>query len=185
MKKFLKWFVISVLVLAAIGYGYYRYSLYQTKKLSPEVEVEYEKNGFKAEVFYNSPSMRGREIFGDLVPYGEVWRTGANEPTTLKINKSVMINGQELPEGKYTIWTIPGRSTWDVIFNDKMYRWGITYDGTASREPQYDALTVTVPIDKISRSIERFTIELEEGKTSPLEMRLIWDHTLIVIPMVY
>lgn len=185
MKKFFKWFFIILIALGLLGYGYYKYSLYQTKKLSPEVEVEYERDDFEAEVFYNSPAMRGRNIFGDLVPYGEVWRTGANEPTTLEINKAVMINGQELPAGKYTIWTVPGRSTWDVIFNTKMYRWGITYDGSASREPQYDALTVTVPIDKISRSIEKFTIELLDGETSPLELRIVWDRTLIVVPMVF
>jgi hypothetical protein len=67
-------------------------------------------------------------IFGGLVPYGEVWRTGANEATTFTTNQDLLVDGSFLAAGKYTLWTIPGPESWKVIFNSKMYPWGIDTD---------------------------------------------------------
>ena len=91
-----------------------------TKKHSPEVTEIYEKDGLNIEIFYSSPAKKDREIFGALVPYNEVWRTGANEATTFTTNKDLLIDGQTLPAGEYTLWTIPGEKSWQIIFNSKM-----------------------------------------------------------------
>ncbi len=73
---------------------------------------------------YAQPSMRGREIFGGLVPYEKIWRTGANEATTLETNKEIGVNGNILPAGKYAIFTIPGEKEWTIIFNSDIDQWG-------------------------------------------------------------
>lgn len=156
----------------------------RTKQASPEGLVTYSlQNGSDAslEVFYNRPSKKGRVIFGELVPFGEVWRTGANEATTFTTNVPLLIGGQELPEGKYTIWTIPGPSEWTVIFNTKMYSWGVSWGGKASRDPDHDELSIKVPVEILQEVTEMFTIDLRNQ--DPVEMHLMWDQTRVVVPM--
>ncbi len=104
------------------------YDRYATKAYSPEETVTYEENSLDLEVFYNRPYKKDRVIFGGLVPYGQVWRTGANEATTFSTNEDLLIDGSTLEAGKYTLWTIPMENSWKVIFNSKMYPWGINLD---------------------------------------------------------
>ena len=88
--------------------------------------VTYTQGDLQLDVFYCSPSKKGRKIFGELVPYGEVWRTGANEATTFTTNKDLIIDGKKLVTGNlYSIWTIPEEDSWTIIFNNKMYNWGV------------------------------------------------------------
>src|SRR5210317_1812756 len=103
--KFLKW-VIIVLALIAVGLFAYAYTDIFKKPLSPKDTVEFKLNDLKLEVFYNRPSKRDRVIFGGLVPYDKVWRTGANEATTFETNKSLNLGGTRLDAGIYTLWTI-------------------------------------------------------------------------------
>ncbi|MEM7186811.1 MAG: DUF2911 domain-containing protein, partial [Bacteroidota bacterium] len=134
--KILLWIVGILLVLGLLFVFVARPILIKnTKKHSPEVTQTYTIDDLEVDVFYSSPSKKGRVIFGDLVPYGEVWRTGANEATTFSTNKAVIIDGQELPAGDYTLWTIPGEEEWEIIFNSKMYPWGVRWqDSKAMRE---------------------------------------------------
>ena len=84
------------------------------------------------------------------MPYGEVWRTGANEATTFETNQDLTVEGSKLEAGKYTLWTIPGETSWIIIFNENMYSWGVSFsDGKASRVEKFDALKVEVPFQKI------------------------------------
>lgn len=181
MRKILKWVLIAVLGLGILLFAWYRYNLKQTKKHSPEQTIEYINNDLEIEVFYNRPYKKGREIFGDLVPFGEVWRTGANEATTFETNQSLSVAGKELEAGKYTLWTIPGPEQWQVIFNSKMYPWGVDWNGEPGRDPAQDILTATVPIQELTTVVEQFTISVRD--TEGLSLMLEWDQTRIVVPL--
>ena len=155
---------------------------YTTKAHSPEDTVTFYKNDLKMEVFYNRPYKKEREIFGKLVPYNEVWRTGANEATTFETNKDILVDGSLLKAGKYTLWSIPMQESWKIIFNDKMYPWGINLDEEAYRDPKFDALVLERPVEKTDLNLEQFTIDFKESGEF-VEMLLAWDNTSIIVPI--
>ncbi|MBL7985386.1 MAG: DUF2911 domain-containing protein [Flavobacteriales bacterium] len=181
MNKFLKWTLIVLGSLAALAFIGFQVMKSNTKKASPEGTVAYAKDGLKVDIFYNRPSKRGRVIFGELVPFGQVWRTGANEATTFETNKDLTIGGQVLPAGKYTLWTLPGANEWKVMFNKEMYGWGVDFDQKAQRKPESDALQVTVVPQELPEVMEMFTITIEDQPVPTLV--LAWDRTRIAVPM--
>jgi hypothetical protein len=180
--KILKWVLITVGVLMLAGFLAFPYLKEQTKKTSPEVTTNFTNGDLSINVTYSRPSKKGREIFGALVPYGETWRTGANEATVFETNKTLIINGKELSAGKYTLWTVPNENSWDVIFNNGQYSWGISMlkGGKASREEAKDEIIVPVPVQKVEQTVEQFTIAFEEGET--LLLVLTWDDTKVAVP---
>jgi len=152
-----------------------------TKKHSPEQNITYSQGDLELHSFYSSPSKKGRVIFGELVPYNEVWRTGANEPTTFTTNKDLIIDGKELPKGTYTVWTIPGETSWQVIFNSKMHDWGVKFtDQSASRESKDDVVVATVSPSKSITVAENFSISFSEAGEGSL-MILAWDTTVVPV----
>jgi hypothetical protein len=172
--------LIGVLVLAAVGFYVLKTS---TKKHSPEETIIFTKEDLKIEVYYNRPYKKGRKIFGELVPYNEVWRTGANEATTFETNQDLEIENKILKAGKYTLWTIPDATSWKVIFNDQMYNWGVNFsDGKASRVESFDVLTTEVPISKNLKTIEQFSIYFNEGLNT-INMFLAWDNTVVPLTL--
>lgn len=186
MKKFLKillWIigsliVLSLLVIFVIG----PIMKSQTKKHSPEQHITHKQGDLELKVFYCSPSKKDRKIFGELVPYGEVWRTGANEASTFSTNKELSIDGKTLVKGTYTLWTIPGETTWDVIFSSEMYDWGVKItDQKPAREPEYDALVTTVIVSTSLTTTESFTISFSDIETATI-MTLAWDN--VVVPVI-
>ncbi|WP_121667488.1 DUF2911 domain-containing protein [Mesonia aquimarina] len=183
MHKKIKWTVLSLVILILGGtIGFYSWKG-ETKSYSPEDTVNFKQAGLKIEVFYNRPYRKGRELFGNLVPYGEVWRTGANEATTISFNKDIMVDGSLLKSGKYTLWTIPNKDSWKVIFNDKMYAWGIELTTEkAAREASFDALTLETPVTENKELVEQFTISFKEQQ-GLINMKLAWGKTLISIPI--
>src|SRR5690554_5307811 len=102
--KLLKWSVVTLLVLGITGYFTFEYLMVFTKSKSPEDTVVYTSGDFEMKVNYSRPSMKNRQIFGDLVPFGEVWRMGANEPTTLEFNKKILFDDVEVGAGTYSLW---------------------------------------------------------------------------------
>jgi hypothetical protein len=190
MKKLLLITGVVLLIIVAV-LSYYRF--FYAKSFSPESDVNVEANGLKIHINYNRPYKKGRLIFGDqkdgaLVPFGKVWRTGANEATVFETNLDLKIKGQTLRAGTYSFWTIPGEQSWTVIFNSE-YRnpwgsrlWGIDYNGVANRDPKNDVLTVTVPVAVLQdKEIEQFTISIER-MGEEMEIILLWDKTLVAIP---
>ncbi|MDB5274670.1 MAG: hypothetical protein JWO58_3037 [Chitinophagaceae bacterium] len=171
--------ILASIVIALIVL--FKFFQYNTKKASPEETVTYSKNGKDLSVFYNRPSKRGREIFGGLVPYDKVWRTGANEATTFTTATNIVIGEKTLPAGKYTLWTIPGKEAWTVIFNSKEYGWGITFGGEASREAAADVLEVKVPVEPLAEPVELFTIAFEDADS--LKLTFAWDKTKVAVPI--
>jgi Protein of unknown function (DUF2911) len=181
MNKKLKWTLVLLVSLALLLGLVFKFMQYQTKKASPEETVSYNKDGKQLSVFYCRPYKNKRVIFGLLVPYDKVWRTGANEATTFTTDTALKIDGKSLPAGTYTLWTIPGKETWTVIFNTKQYGWGISYGGEASREAEYDALQVKVPVQHITKPIEQFTISFDGADS--LKLLMEWDMTRIAVPL--
>lgn len=169
----------AVIVLVLIGLFFQRNF---TKAHSPEDIVLYEDDSLELEVFYNRPYKKERVIFGELVPYGEVWRTGANEATTFYSNKDLLVDGSYLPAGKYTLWTIPGEESWKVIFNSKMYPWGIDTDKKAYRDAEFDTLVLEVPVQEMKEEMEQFSIYFERANDLVI-MNLAWDQTKVTLPL--
>ena len=184
MKKFL--IIIGVILLIIIGVlAYFR--LYYTKSFSPESVANYETDGLKIAVFYNRPSKKGRLIFGEksdnaLVPYGKVWRTGANEATTFETNQDLIIGAKKLLAGNYSFWTIPGEQTWTIIFNSTIPSWGVDFNAEANRDPKTDALVIEVPALLQDKEFEQFTISVEKAGEE-IELILLWDKTLVAVPI--
>lgn len=169
-----------VLLLALVMLFIVRYS---TKAHSPEDISHYEEASLKLEVIYNRPYKKDRIIFGNLVPYGEVWRTGANEATTFYSNEDLLADGSFLKAGTYTLWTIPMKDSWKVIFNSKMYPWGIDLDKKASRDPAFDVLTLEIPVTQPDIILEQFSIYFEKANDLVF-LKLGWDQTLVAIPLI-
>ncbi len=178
-----KIFVIVLGVLLGIGIlGYFgqKMMISETKKHSPEIEQNFVDGDTKINIHYSSPFKKGRVIFGNLVPYGQVWRTGANEPTTFKTNVPLIINGKNLPAGQYTLWTVPESKTWKIIFNNKVYGWGVSFGGKASRDESFDTVVVETNVINSDTIMESLRIWIEKSENvDKYHLKLGWDQTLI------
>ena len=183
MNTFLKrtFLILTIITLGLLLYSVFVENIF-AKRLSPKDTVKFELNDLKLKVFYNRPSKKNREIFGALVPYDQVWRTGANEATTFENNKNLDINGMTLPAGKYTLWTVPKDSVWTVIFNSKEYLWGVNAEMKPMWDPNYDVINVEVPIEKLNNTVEQFTIAFDNS-TDNLFLTMAWDYTKISVPL--
>ena len=184
MKRFLIFTGIAVVVIILLGGIVLFFMRKETKSHSPEEKISFSQDSLNVDVFYNRPYKKGRQIFGGLVPYGKVWRTGANEATIFETNKALNFKGKTLKAGKYTLWTIPGEDAWSIIFNTEYGQWGINYDGEANRNPAKDILSIEVPAVQQEREFEQFTISFEKTGEDA-EMVLIWDKTLVAVPFSY
>lgn len=176
-------FTVTILIVLILGgtIGFYIMKN-QTKSFSPEETISYRNDNLKVTVFYNRPYKKDRVIFGNLVPFGEVWRTGANEATTFKVNQDIMVDGSLLEAGEYSLWTIPNKESWKIIFNKKMYAWGIDLTTEkAAREPEYDALIIEVPVRKKLNSTEQLTIYFDKQQDMHM-MFLTWGETFVAFP---
>lgn len=184
MKKFLIFSLIGIALIAALVAFIGFMQLRNTKSFSPEEEVVFNTGELKIKVFYNRPSKKGRDIFGGLVPYDKVWRTGANEATTIETNKDLVIEGKTLKAGKYSLWTIPRENTWTIIFNNEHGQWGLNSQGEPNRNPALDALKTEVQAVHQNQEFEQFTIAFEKTGEDA-EMVLIWDKTLVSVPFTF
>ena len=184
MKKLL--LITGVLLLVLVGVLAYTRFFY-TKSFSPESDVNFEADGLKIHINYSRPYKKGRLIFGEkgqnaLVPYGKVWRTGANEATVFETSKDLNIKGKALKAGTYSFWTMPGQQNWTIIFNSEYGQWGVDFNGLSNRDPKNDVLTVEVPSVIQDKEFEQFTISVEK-MGEDMEMILLWDKTLVAIPI--
>jgi hypothetical protein len=139
------------------------------KPLSPKETVKGKAGSANIEIVYSRPSSRGRTMIGGNEPYGEVWRTGANEATTIQFDKAVKIEGKDLPAGKYGLFTIPGEKEWTIIFNKDHKQWG-----AYNYKKDDDVLRVTVPASKPKSFVETFTITVEKD-----QIVLAWENSQV------
>lgn len=143
---------------------------------SPLGEVEAMVGLTEIEVEYSRPGMKDREIFGKLVPYGEMWRTGANASTKIKFDKDITVNGKELKAGEYALYTIPGEAEWTIIFHKNLTYWGV-----GDYKEEEDALRVTAKPAKLTNTVETFTIEFSHFTMSGAKLFLAWENTAVGI----
>ncbi len=120
---------------------------------------------------YSSPRMKGRKIFGDLVPFGKVWRTGANEATTFVPSSDVSVGGKQVPAGSYTIFTVPNADKWTLIINKKTGEWGIPYKYESDELARVD-----MKVSKLPSPVENFTISYEKSGNG-CTMNVDWEST--------
>ena len=133
------------------------------EKASPATTATGKVGGATITINYSSPAVKGREIWGGLVPYDKVWRAGANEATTLETDKEIKIEGKTLPPGKYSLFAKPGKDEWTIILNSQTGQWGIKRGGEANRDPANDVVSVNVKPKKSSSMTERLTYEVNNG----------------------
>ena len=136
------------------------------KPLSPPAHTETTINGKKVSIDYSAPSMRGRKIMGELVPFGQVWRTGANAATTLKSETDLLIGGQTVPAGTYTNYSLPGEKDWQLIINKQTSQWGTEY------HQEQDLVRIPMKKEATSTPVETFKISL-----SPTSLVMEWENT--------
>ena len=142
-----------------------------SKRASPSATAAITLAGKKITIDYGRPSMRGRKIFGELVPYGQVWRTGANEATQLITEIALEVGGAPVPAGKYTLYTLPAESGWKLIINKQTGQWGTAYD------PKQDLARVDMKTERIEIPIEQFLISFVPKGSDGATLRLDWEKT--------
>ncbi|NIJ54752.1 DUF2911 domain-containing protein [Dyadobacter arcticus] len=125
---------------------------------------------------YSSPSVKGRKIFGDLVPFDKVWRAGANEATIFETDKDIMVEGKALKAGKYSLYAMPGATEWSFIFNSETGQWGIKRGGDTSKDAAKDVLTVKAKPGKSASMNEKLMYEVT---ASGFVIR--WDNTEVPV----
>ncbi|MEO7080804.1 MAG: DUF2911 domain-containing protein [Flavobacteriales bacterium] len=138
---------------------------------SPKAEVEQVVGLTKVEVDYSRPSVRDRQIFGDLLPYGKVWRLGANVNTTFEVSGTVVIDGQKLEKGKYSVFAVPNKDAWEIIFNKNTELWG-----EADRKEEEDVLRVKAKVEP-NDFTETLMISFDEVKDDKARMDIRWEKT--------
>ncbi|HVW13589.1 MAG TPA: DUF2911 domain-containing protein [Mucilaginibacter sp.] len=133
-------------------------------------------SGSMIKISYHSPAVKGRKIWGGLVPYDKVWRTGANEATIFSTSKDIMVEGKKLPAGKYSLYTVPGEKEWKIIFNSQTGQWGIKMDGSTTDDPSKDVLTVMVKPMKSKSMNERMKFEINKSG-----FVLLWENLAVPV----
>lgn len=182
MNKTLKKALIIIGAIVVVGFIAMQILKIYTKSHSPQETVAMDNDGVQLSVAYSRPYKKGRAIFGELVPYGKVWRTGANEATVFTTNQDLRIGGQTLPAGEYSLWTIPQPNKWTVIFNSETGQWGVKGpSGEDNRDPANDVLSIDVEVFPVGGVTEQFTIDLEDAEG--IEMVFSWDDILVVVPI--
>jgi hypothetical protein len=149
----------------------------KTPQPSPTQTLKQDFGISSIELIYSRPGMKGRKIFGDLVPYGKVWRTGANSATRIKFTDDVTIGGQLLKAGEYAIYTMPGEKEWEFIINKGSANWGTEY------KQEDDLLRVKATPVKLDQTVESFTMQFANVKSNSTDLQLMWDKTLVSVPI--
>lgn len=145
---------------------------------SPDQEFKQQIGFTEIEIKYSRPSARGRTIFGDLVPYDQLWRTGAHDATTILLSDSIKINGVNIPSDTFSLFTIPGKNEWTIIFNKvpEMH-------GSSDYAEANDQLRFKVKSEKAPRFYETFTIEINDMTKDGAFIYLLWENTLVKFPI--
>ncbi len=133
-----------------------------------------------ARVIYSRPSKNGRDVFGKLIPYGKVWRAGANEATEVKFYQDVELAGKKVKAGTYSLFTIPGEKEWTLILNSDLDYWG-----AYSHNTKNDVVRVTAPATETNDVVENFTIQFDGKGEKNGSMKLAWDKTVVDLPIKY
>lgn len=163
MKKILisKGLVLTLVAVLMASFIYAQED--KSKRASPPETATGMVAGANIIINYSSPAVKGRKIWGGLVPYDKVWRIGANEATIFETNKDIKVEGKNLPAGKYSLYAIPGENEWVIIFNSKTGQWGVKEDESTTEDPANDVFRVTVEPRKSTTFNERMKIVVDKN----------------------
>lgn len=170
----------KIIICAAAALTFYVADAQQlrTPPPSPKQTLKQEFGVGEVELTYSRPSAKGRTIYGDLVPYGSLWRTGANAATKIKFSDDVTVGGQPVKAGEYVIYTVPAQNEWEVVLNKGLTNWGI--DGYKKED---DVARFKVRPINTPESMETFTMQFANVKNNSADLRIWWDKTAIVVPI--
>lgn len=166
--------MLAATVVAALAISAIALPAQQDKSSRPSPPAKAEcklPNGKTITVDYSSPRAKGRKIFGGLVPYGQVWRAGANEATTFVTTSDITVGGKAVPAGKYTIFAIPAEDKWTLIISKKTGEWGTAYPG-----PENDLARIDMKVSKTPSPVENFTIAFDQTSAG-CTLRMEWENT--------
>src|SRR5947209_1277438 len=168
MQKRFAFFTFLALVITATSFA----QMGGGNRPSPAASAKCDLGGGKSiKSDYSSPRVKGRKIYGDLVPYGEVWRTGANEATTFVSSADIKVGGKDVPAGSYTIFTVPAADKWTLIINKKTGEWGIPYKYESDELARID-----MKVSKLPSPVENFTISYAKSGAG-CTLQIDWETT--------
>ena len=172
MKK-----LIAALAICAIFSGLNAQPL-RTPAPSPTQTVKQDFGLSSVELSYSRPAVKGRKIFGDLVPYGKVWRTGANNATTITFGEEVTVGDKKVPAGKYGLLTIPDQNEWTVILTKQL-----DVTSPSNYKQDQDVVRVKVKPQPLPFVLESFMITFDNIKASSMDLGILWDKTYVSVPI--
>lgn len=153
----------------------------ETPQPSPKAQIQQVVGLTNVTVDYSRPAMRGRQIFGDLVPFDQIWRTGANQNSIISFDQPVTIGGQDLEAGSYAIFTKPQKKSWIVYFYSDTNNWG----APAKWDENKIAAQVEVNTAKISPAVQSFSIRLDHISNAKAYLQMAWENTLVEVPVTF
>ena len=162
-----------IIVLAIIIANFTIEAQVQTPQSSPKATIHQSVGLTDVEIDYSRPSARGRAVFGNLIPFGKVWRTGANENTTVSFSDDVVIDGKTLKKGKYALYTIPKIESWEIIFYKTTDNWG----NPEEWKEENVALRATVKPETLNKSVETFTIGVNGLDNNFAYLEIYWENS--------
>lgn len=165
---------LTICILSVLGSTSLIAQQIQMPQASPAAQISQKVGLTDVTVQYSRPSTKGRKIFGELVPYGLVWRTGANSATTLDFSTDVQIQGNKIPKGKYALYTIPGKSEWTVVISKNTDLWGAI--GYSSED---DVVRFKVSSSKLKKDYETFEISFNNMTDNSADLSLKWENTQV------
>jgi hypothetical protein len=165
--------IVGSAFIAALGFSFALLAQQdKSSRPSPPAKAECKLAGGKTvTIDYSSPRAKGRKIFGELVPYGQVWRAGANEATSFVTGGDITVGGTPVPAGKYTIFAIPEQNKWKLVISKKTGEWGTAYPG-----PDNDLARIDMKVSKTSAPVENFTIAFDQAGGG-CTLRMEWENT--------
>ncbi len=168
--------IIGIFFITSISFG----QRLNTPTLSPISKISQEIGLTEIQLEYSRPSAKGRTIFGALVPYDKLWRTGANASTKITFHESAIVGGNSIEKGTYALYTIPGLEQWTIIIHSN-----ITLRSLAGNayKPEDDVFRFTVKPQQLNQYTETFTMQFTDLKTNSSNLQMLWEHTLVNIPI--
>jgi len=173
-------FAMKKLLILAIAAGSFIIADAQLKTPapSPTQTIKQDFGLASIELAYSRPGVKGRKIFGDIVPFGAIWRTGANNATTITFGDEVTIGGTKVPAGKYGLLTIPAKKSWTIIISKQT-----DVTSPAAYKPEMDVIRVTSDVNTTKAATETFTIQFANIKPTSCDLYIMWDKSVVVLPI--
>jgi hypothetical protein len=170
MKKII--FALAVFISQFVGQAQIK-----TPQASPRAIVSQMVGLTEVELNYSRPGAKGRPVFGNLVPFGKLWRTGANENTTISFSDDVIIDGKTLKKGKYALYSVPRIESWDIIFYNSTDNWGLPQEFDETKV----ALRTTVKEEALSKPVESLTINISGLDTNSAYLEIFWENSIVAL----